>query len=260
MIRIAAVGDLHAGPDAADRLAEAFLRVGDDADVLLLAGDLTRTGDPDEARVLADALAGAEVPIVAVLGNHDHHSDRADEVRDVLGGARIRVLEGDATTIDADGTAVGVSGIKGFGGGFEGASATEFGEPETTAYLRHTKERSEALERSLLALQASVRIALMHYSPIRATLEGEPPELYPWLGSFLLAEACDRGGANLVVHGHAHAGRERGRTPAGVPVRNVALAVLGRPYAVYTLEESAEAPHLPSRFALKDTADASALA
>ena len=258
MIRVAAVGDLHAGPDAAVQLTDAFAHVGEDADVLLLAGDLTRTGDPAEGQVLADALRTATIPVVAVLGNHDHHSDRGDAVREVFGSVGIRVLEGEATTIAVDGLTVGIAGVKGFGGGFEGACATEFGEPETKAYIRHTKERSEALERSLATLEASVRIALMHYSPIRATLEGEHPEIYPWLGSFLLAEACDRGGANLVVHGHAHGGRERGRTPAGIPVRNVALPVLARPYAVYTLERSAdEAPHLSSRFALHDTADAS---
>jgi Icc-related predicted phosphoesterase len=258
VIRVAAVGDLHAGPDAAEQLVDAFTHVGDDADVLLLAGDLTRTGDPAEGQVLADALRDATIPVVAVLGNHDHHSDRADAVREVFASVGIRVLEGDATTIEVDGLTVGVAGVKGFGGGFEGACASEFGEPETKAYIRHTKERSEALERSLATLEVSVRIALMHYSPIRATLEGEHPEIYPWLGSFLLAEACDRGGANLVVHGHAHGGRERGRTPAGIPVRNVALPVLGRPYAVYSLERPKdEAAHLPSRFALHDTADAS---
>ncbi|HSL11810.1 MAG TPA: metallophosphoesterase [Actinomycetota bacterium] len=258
MIRVAAVGDLHAGADAADQLRDAFAHVADDADVLLFAGDLTRTGDPAEAQVLAEAVVDTPLPIVAVLGNHDHHSDRAEEVTTTFAAAGVRVLEGEATTLDVHGTTVGVSGVKGFGGGFEGACATEFGEPETKAYIRHTKERAEALERSLATSDASVRIALMHYSPIRATLEGEHPEIYPWLGSFLLGEACDRGGANLVIHGHAHAGRERGRTAAGIPVRNVALPVLGRPYAVYTLEESNEAPHLRSRFALRDTADASA--
>ena len=256
MIRIAALGDLHAGPDAASQLREAFSRVSDDADVLLLAGDLTRTGEPPEARVLADALADAALPVVAVLGNHDHHADRPAEVREVLASAGVRVLEGEATTIEVGGTTVGVAGIKGFGGGFAGACATEFGEPETKAYIRHTKDRAEALERALVTLDAGVRVALMHYAPVRATIQGEHPEIFPWLGSFLLAEACDRGGANLVVHGHAHAGRERGRTPAGIPVRNVALPVIERPYAIYTLERSDGASHLPSRFALRDTADA----
>jgi Icc-related predicted phosphoesterase len=257
MIRVAAVGDLHAGADAATQLREAFGHVADDADVLLLAGDLTRTGDPAEAQVLADAVGSAALPVVAVLGNHDHHSDRPGDVRAVFERVGMTVVEGEAATFDVHGTTVGVAGVKGFGGGFEGACASEFGEPETKAYIRHTKERAEALERSLATLDATVRIALLHYSPIRATLEGEPPEIYPWLGSFLLAEACDRGGANLVIHGHAHGGRERGRTPAGIPVRNVALPVLGRPYAVYTLE-AADAPHLPSRFALRDAAEASA--
>lgn len=259
MIRIAAVGDVHAGVDAAAELREAFGGVAEDADVLLLAGDLTRRGERDEAAVLADAVRDAGIPIVAVLGNHDHHSDRPDEVEGILAHAGVRVLEGTATTIDVHGSTVGVAGVKGFGGGFEGACASDFGEPETKAYIRHTRDRADALERSLATLEADVRVALMHYSPIRATLEGEPLEIYPWLGSYLLAEATDRGGATLAVHGHAHAGRERGRTPAGIPVRNVALPVIRRPYAVYTVEESAEdAPHLPSRFAVRDPAEASA--
>ncbi|HEX6132297.1 MAG TPA: metallophosphoesterase [Actinomycetota bacterium] len=253
MIRVAAAADVHAGTDAAAQVAEAFAGVGRDADVLLLAGDLTKMGAPEEAAVLAAALEPVAIPVVAVLGNHDHHVDRPDDVEATLVDAGVRVVEGGAEVVDVGGVPVGVAGVKGFGGGFEDACATEFGELETKAFVRHTKDRASALERALARLDTPVRIALMHYAPIRDTLEGEHPELYPFLGSYLFAEACDRGGANLVVHGHAHHGRERGRTPAGVPVRNVALPVLGRPYAVYVLEESdGEAAHLPSRFGLRE--------
>jgi len=256
VIRVAAVGDVHAGPDSRRQLKEAFADVDEVADLLLLAGDLTKSGSPDEAAVLADALTGVDIPMVAVLGNHDHHSDRPHDVRRVLGSVRIQMLEGTSAVVEAHGVRVGVAGVKGFGGGFEDASAADFGEPETKAYIRHTKERAAALQRALDGLDTPIRIALMHYAPIRQTLEGEHPELFPWLGSYLLAEACDRGGANLVIHGHAHHGRERGRTPAGIPVRNVAAPVLGHPYAIYVMEERHAESSPRSRFALRDPVDA----
>ena len=126
--------------------------------------------------------------------------------------------------------------MKGFGGGFPGASGAEFGEPEMKAFIRHTKERSEALGSALASLRTDVRVALMHYAPIRETLQGEPPEIFPFLGSYLLAEAVDRSGADLVIHGHAHRGTEHGVTPGGVNVRNVAQTVIRQAYAVYGFE------------------------
>ena len=126
--------------------------------------------------------------------------------------------------------------MKGFGGGFAGASGAEFGEPEMKAFIRHTKERSEALGSALASLRTDVRVALMHYAPIRETLQGEPPEIFPFLGSYLLAEAVDRSGADLVIHGHAHRGTEHGVTPGGVNVRNVAQTVIRQAYAVYGFE------------------------
>ena len=256
MIRVAAVGDVHAGADAHRQLREAFAGVGEAADLLLLAGDLTKSGAPDEAAVLADALADVQIPTIAVLGNHDHHSDRPYEVRRALEEVGVRMLEGTSAVVEVHGVGVGVAGVKGFGGGFEDASAADFGEPETKAYIRHTKEHAAALQGALTELDTPIRIGLMHYAPIRQTLEGEHPELYPWLGSYLLAEACDRGGATLVIHGHAHHGRERGRTQAGIPVRNVAAPVLGHPYAIYVMEERAAASSPPSRFTLRDPVDA----
>jgi Icc-related predicted phosphoesterase len=232
-VRVAAVGDVHVGVESGGQLRPHFEHVAQRADVLLLAGDLTRVGHPDEAAVLADELRDLPVPVLAVLGNHDHHCDAAEQVVKVLDHAGVRVLEGDSAVLDLDGTRLGVAGAKGFGGGFAGACGSEFGEPEMKAFMGHTREVAGALEESLLALEADVRIALLHYSPVEATLQGERLEIYPFLGSYLLAEAVDRAGADLVVHGHAHGGSERGVTPGGVPVRNVAQPVLKRAYAVY---------------------------
>jgi len=203
--------------------------------VLLLAGDLTQVGSDDEARCVIAELAEVPVPIVAVLGNHDVHLDRVDEFVGQLSAAGITVLEGTSTTLDVHGTSVGVAGVKGFGGGFAGRSAGDFGEPLMRAFVRHTTEIAAALERGLAGLDTDIRIALLHYSPVADTLVGEPPEIYPFLGSYLLAEAIDRTEPDLVLHGHAHRGTERGVTPGGVRVRNVAQPVLGAPFRVYEL-------------------------
>lgn len=236
MIRIAAAGDLHVGPDSAPAVGDQLRNVADRADVLLIAGDLTKSGRTEEAAALAGQLHGLRVQAVAVLGNHDHHADRPQEIAELLQDAGVAVLEGDAVRIDTSGGSVGVAGVKGFGGGFAGASGAEFGEPEMKAFIRHTKERAEALEGALATLDTDVRIALMHYAPVRETLQGEPPEIFPFLGSYLLAEAVDRAGADLVVHGHAHRGTEHGVTPGGVNVRNVAQTVIRQAYAVYAFE------------------------
>lgn len=233
MIRVAAVGDVHVGPDSTPALREQLTTVPDRADVLLIAGDLTKSGDPEEARALAGELQGFGVQVVAVLGNHDHHLDREAEVATILRDVGTVVLEGDAVVVDTSAGSVGVAGVKGFGGGFPGGSGAEFGEREMKAFIRHAKERADALEEALRSLVADVRIALMHYAPVRDTLMGEPPEIYPFLGTYLLAEAVDRAGADLAVHGHAHRGREHGVTPGGVHVRNVAQTVIRAGYAVY---------------------------
>lgn len=234
-VRVAAVGDIHLGVESAGKLRPHFEHLAERADVLLLAGDLTRIGEGAEAEVLADELRDVGVPTFAVLGNHDHHADAADIVVKHLDGAGVRVLEGDSVTFQVDGTRVGVAGIKGFGGGFAGACGSEFGEREMKAFMTHTREVSGALEAALTSLDTDVRIALLHYSPVEATLQGERLEIYPFLGCYLLAEAVDRAGADLVVHGHAHNGSERGVTAGGVPVRNVAQPVLRRAYALYCL-------------------------
>ncbi|MGW0140817.1 metallophosphoesterase family protein [Streptomyces calvus] len=238
MIRIAAVGDIHMGPDTRGVLRPAFDTLHECADLLLLAGDLTRHGTVEEARVVADEIRDLAVPVVAVLGNHDHHDDRQDEVTAVLRDAGARVLEGESTVVRAGDARVGVAGTKGFGGGFVGASAGEFGEPVMKEFVRVSRHCADGLRTALERLDedgCDVRIALTHYSPVPETLAGEPLEIYPFLGSYLLAEAIDTAGADLAVHGHAHAGSEHGMTTGGVRVRNVAQPVIGRAFHVYHL-------------------------
>jgi Icc-related predicted phosphoesterase len=245
VIRVAAVGDLHFGTDSAGTLRPHLEQLEENADVFLIAGDLTRHGDPAEAQVLADELRGLPIPAVAVLGNHDYHLDREEEVANVMREAGVHVLEGEGEVIEVNGSRVGVAGSKGFGGGFAGASGSDFGEREMKIFIQATKESSERLEKALTELSADVRVALLHYSPVKETLVGEPPEIYPFLGSYLLAEAIDRAGADLVLHGHAHRGVEKGSTPGGIHVRNVAVPVINRTYNVYVLGDDGEPRQTP---------------
>jgi Icc-related predicted phosphoesterase len=237
VICVAAVGDLHAGVDSAGKIRSRFEGVDRRADLLVLAGDLTRRGTLEEAEVLAEELrpAAATVPVVAVLGNHDYHSGRQVDIRGLLEDAGVTVLEGEATVLDVGGTRLGIAGSKGFGGGFAGASATPFGEEEMKSFVGHTELVAAGLETALRGLDAEARVALLHYAPVEATLTGERLEIYPFLGSYLLAEAIDRAGADVVFHGHAHRGAEKGVTPGGIHVRNVAETVIGNAYNVYRL-------------------------
>jgi Icc-related predicted phosphoesterase len=180
------------------------------------------------------------VPCYAVLGNHDFESGRAAALVGLLTDAGIRVLEGTSAVIEIDGATVGIAGTKGFGGGFAGACASDFGEPEMKAFVRETKRLAGALHDSLAALKTDARIALLHFSPIKDTLGAERLEIFPFLGSYLLGEAIDRAGADLVVHGHAHHGVEQGVTPGGIPVRNVALPVISQAYRLYALASPAD--------------------
>jgi Icc-related predicted phosphoesterase len=238
VIRVAAVGDLHIGDDGSAHWRDALKPVSDDADLLLLAGDLTRIGTIEEAAAVATALELVSVPTFAVLGNHDYHGGCEAEFRRMLAARGVRVLEGTAATVQVGGARIGIAGSKGFGGGFANACGSDFGEPEMKAFIRHTATLSARLQRALASLDdVDLRLALLHYSPIPATLRGEPLQIYPFLGSYLLGEAVDAGGADFVVHGHAHAGSEKGTTPGGVPVRNVAQPVIGSAYRVYCLTE-----------------------
>lgn len=235
VVRIAAVGDIHVGAHGTD-LVELWADLGDHADVLLLAGDLTKCGAPEEAEVVAAAVAGVPVPVVAVLGNHDVHHDQGPAVVDVLESGGITVLEGDGCILDLAGTRVGIAGVKGFGGGFPGSSCADFGEPEMKAFVHAARTSAASLRRALEALDAEVLVALMHYAPCRGTLVGEPEGIHAFLGCYQLGEAVDQAGADLAVHGHAHAGSRRGATEGGVPTFNVARPVLGAAYTVLTVD------------------------
>jgi Icc-related predicted phosphoesterase len=233
VIRVAAIADVHAGEDSIGKLRPHFEGLGDEADVLLIGGDLTRVGTVDEACALVHELRGVEVPVVAVLGNHDYECDHADDITGVLRDAGVCVLEGSGTILELDGRRLGIAGTKGFGGGFVGACATDFGEREMKNFIRHTQRLAKGLEESLTGLDVDVRIALTHYSPVEGTLHGERPEIWPFLGSYLLGEAIDRAGADLSIHGHAHGGSEKGHTAGGIPVRNVAQPVVKAPYRMF---------------------------
>jgi Icc-related predicted phosphoesterase len=233
---VAGVGDVHMDEDVRGRYRPALDELAEHADVLLLAGDLTRHGTPSEARCVADEYGGLGVPVVAVLGNHDYHADQVPEVTEILTGAGITVLEGTGIVLDWAGVRLGVAGAKGFGGGFAGRSGSEFGEPEMKAFIRTTCVIADLLGERLRELaDCDVLVALTHYAPVPDTLAGEPPEIYPFLGSYLLGQAIDSAPTSLAVHGHAHAGSERGTTPGGVRVRNVAHPVIRQAYSVYQL-------------------------
>ncbi|MEU4836313.1 metallophosphoesterase [Streptosporangium sp. NPDC023615] len=234
-LRIAAVGDVHLDESLRGQYRKRLEGIEERADVLLLAGDLTRHGTLEEGRVVADEFRDLPIPVVAVLGNHDHHSDLPAEIAALLRDAGIHVLHDDATVLDIDGVRLGVVGGKGFGGGYAGKCASDFGEPEIKAFVGHTKRIAERWRVALKELEADRTVVLSHYSPVKDTLAGEPLEIYPFLGSYLLAEAVDAEGADLIIHGHAHAGTEKGVTPGGIRVRNVALPVLGQAYGVYCL-------------------------
>jgi Icc-related predicted phosphoesterase len=237
MIRIAAVGDLHYDRHSRGRIAKFIPGLAHSADLLLLAGDLTQIGCEDEIEPLAEDLRESPVPVVAVLGNHDYQSNKQDQIISILSRAGVTVLEPGSISLNLGGQSVGIVGMKGFGGGFVGACAGDFGEPEMKAFIQTTKHYAESLRHALEALRTDYKIALLHYSPCAETLLGEKKEIYPFLGSYLLAEAIDQGGADIAFHGHAHRGVERGMTPGGIPVRNVAFPVIHHAFNIYTLNK-----------------------
>jgi Icc-related predicted phosphoesterase len=240
VIRVAAVGDIHLGVDSKGQVRGSYAALVDHADLLLLAGDLTRLGTLDEAHVVADELGELGIPTFAVLGNHDYQSDCEDQIVDILMAAGIVVLEGTSATIEVGSCRVGVAGIKGFGSGFVGVCATEFGEPEMKKFVRRAERDAGLLAASLAALSADVVIALTHYAPTDSTLDGEPLQIHPFLGSYQLGAAIDASRAVLAIHGHAHRGVEMGATLGGVHVRNVAQPVIKSAYRVYGIDHSGE--------------------
>lgn len=224
-VRIAAVADVHYGREAAGRLRPFFEQLPQRADILLLGGDLTDFGLPEEVDILVRDLAGAAgIPIVAVLGNHDYEAGKEQEIIGTLRAAGVRVLDGDACEIRG----VGIAGAKGFGGGFGRGTLEPWGEAGVKRFVQEAVEEGLKLERALGRLRTQSRIALLHYSPSRTTVIGEPEEIYPFLGCSRLEESLNRYEVTAVFHGHAHRGAPEGRTATGIPIYNVALPLLRR--------------------------------
>ena len=224
-ILIAAVGDIHYGKTSKGKLHDLFVDASSSADVLLLAGDLTDYGLPEEASVLAEDLrTDVRIPIIAVLGNHDFESGKASEVQAIVEGIGATFLDG--STIEINGT--GFAGVCGFGGGFDRQMLSAWGEPLIKAFVQESVDHSLRLEKALTNLTTDKKVVLLHYAPIRQTVQGENPEIYPFLGSSHLEATIDHFGASVVFHGHAHNGNVEGKTVGNVPVFNVALPVLMR--------------------------------
>ena len=223
VIRVGAVADVHYGREPESRLRPLFEEAGRRVDVLLLCGDLTDYGTPEEAEPLARDLAAAvRVPVLAVLGNHDFESGKEQEVTAALRAAGVKVLDGEGCEV----AGVGFAGVKGFGGGFGRGTLEPWGEAAVKVFVRESVDEALKLERALARLTAPTKVALLHYAPIRATVAGEPEEILPFLGSGRLEEPVNRYGVAAVFHGHAHRGAPEGRTATGVPVYNVALPLL----------------------------------
>lgn len=224
-VRIAAVGDIHVSKSSQGKFQPLFSQISASADVLVLCGDFTDYGLPDEARILARELtASVKIPVIAVLGNHDYESGKQGEIRDILTDAGVNVLDGEVIEVHG----VGFAGVKGFAGGFGRGALGPWGEQAIKHFVQEAVEEALKLEAALARLRTHRRVAVLHYAPIRATVEGEPPEIFPYLGSSRLEEPINRYRVNAVFHGHAHRGSPEGRTATGVPVYNVAMPLLAR--------------------------------
>jgi Icc-related predicted phosphoesterase len=224
-IRVAAVADIHYSKTSKDMLRALFASASSEADVLVLAGDLTEYGAPEEATVLADDLrTHLHIPVVAVLGNHDFESSKPAEVQAVLEGVGVTFLDGSGVEING----IGFAGVCGFGGGFDRQMLSAWGEPLIKAFVQESINHSLKLGKALTNLTTEKKVVVLHYSPIRSTVNGENPEIYPFLGSSHLEATIDNFGASVVFHGHAHNGQLEGKTARDVPVFNVALPVLSR--------------------------------
>jgi Icc-related predicted phosphoesterase len=240
-VRIAAIADLHCTKTSHGAFQQVFASIKESADLLLIAGDLTDYGLPEEAQILGRELAVLRMPIVAVLGNHDAESGREAEVSHVLAEAGVTVLDGDAREI----AGVGIAGIKGFGGGFGKRALAPWGEGIVKQFVREAVDEALKLEKALARLRTKQIVALMHYSPVQQTVDGEPLEIYPFLGSSRLEEPINRYPVSLVFHGHAHRGQTDGATSSGVPVYNVSMPLLTRAFpdrSPFRLFEVAGAP------------------
>ena len=221
-MRIAALADLHCNNTSHDWMRPLIMQIAQSADVLLLCGDLIDYGLPEEAMVLAKEISSLKIPVLAVLGNHEFESGKPDEVKRIISDAGAVVLDGDAREVGG----VGFAGVKGFGGGFGERALSPWGEETVKRFVHEAIDEALKLESALARLRSETRIVLLHYSPIQATVVGEPAEIFPFLGSSRLEEPLNRYPVTAVFHGHAHHGTPEGRTKNGVPVYNVAMKLL----------------------------------
>jgi len=230
-LTVASLGDLHVREDRTQSFRELFAEISQKAGVLVLCGDLTDTGKPKEAEILAEDLRACSIPVVAVLGNHDYESEQVDRVSEILKGAGVHLLDGHSWELDG----VGFVGVKGFIGGFGRRMLSAFGEACIKSLVAESVNEAMRLENAMRTVRSERAVVVLHYAPIAQTTEGEPLEIFPFLGSSRLAETIDRFKVSAVVHGHAHRGTYAGRTPGGAQVYNVAFQIekpTGRPYAL----------------------------
>ena len=233
-IRVATLGDLHVREDQPGVYRDLFAEISTQADILVLTGDLTDLGKPREAELLVEDLRTCSIPVVGVLGNHDYECGCAEKVAAIIKHAGVHLLDGSSVEIDG----VGFVGVKGFAGGFGRRMLGAFGESAIKTFVAETMNEAMRLENAMCGVKSQRALVVLHYAPIPDTIEGEPLEIFPFLGSSRLAETIDRFKVSAVVHGHAHRGRYEGRTPGGAPVYNVAQHIekpTGRPYALLEL-------------------------
>ncbi len=231
---VACIGDLHVREDEPNAFRELFVDASKEAGALVLCGDLTDTGTPRQAEVLAEELRACTIPVIGVLGNHDYETGHADEVRDILKNAGVKLLDGQSCEVNG----VAFVGVKGFAGGFGRRMLSAFGEPAIKTFVAEAMSEAMRLENAMRTVKSRRAIVVLHYAPIAETAEGEPLEIMPFLGCSRLGETIDRFKVSAVVHGHAHRGKYEGRTSAGQPVYNVAAGIekpSGRPYALITV-------------------------
>jgi Icc-related predicted phosphoesterase len=237
-VRVAALADIHYKKTPDESFQPVFVEIAKKADVLLLCGDLTDYGLPEEAERVVRDLASIGIPVLAVLGNHDYESARAAEVRDVLTKGNVKVLDGESAVV----AGVGFAGAKGFCGGFGRRMLEPWGEPAIKNFVKEAVDETLKLETALARLRTERRIVLLHYAPIQATVEGEPPEIFAYMGSGRLEDPINRYGADAVFHGHAHRGAAEGATSNGIPVFNVSVSLLRRqfpdqpPYRIFPVQ------------------------
>jgi Icc-related predicted phosphoesterase len=242
-VRIAAMADVHYAKDHAESHQALYREISEKADVLVMCGDITDYGLPEEAEVAVREFRAVTIPIVAVLGNHDYESGQEAEVRSVLQAAGLKLLDGESTEI----AGVGFAGAKGFCGGFGRRTLEPWGEKMMKQFVKESLNETLKLESALARLRTPHRVVLLHYAPVQATVEGEPPEIFAFLGSSRLEDPINRYGCHAVFHGHAHRGAPEGATRTGIPVFNVSISLLRNaypdrsPYRIFEIDTSVEA-------------------